>query len=135
MRPKLSTLFKQIGEKKTKKEKAEFLLSIFNKEIDTILTYAYSPKIKWLLPEGEPPYKPFSDIDQEGRLYAELRKLYLFIEGGNPNLTNVRREHLFIQLLESIDPEDAKLVLQMKDRKLNDCPLAIVKLAFPNNNW
>ena len=86
--------------------------------LETILRGAYDPSIKWQLPEGEPPYKPNDLVDQENRLFAEARKLYLFIEGGNPNLKQLRRESLFIELLETVDPEDAKLLLAIKDKKL-----------------
>jgi hypothetical protein len=74
-----------------------------NPILRTILQYAYSPHVKWVLPEGAPPYKPCDLPDQENRLYQEARRLYLFIEGGNDNLHPMRRETLFIQLLESID--------------------------------
>ena len=47
-----------------------------------------------------------------------MRKLYLFVEGGNPNLKQVRREYLFVELLESIDPSEAELLLQVKDKKI-----------------
>jgi hypothetical protein len=60
--------------------------------------------------------------------------MYLFIEGGNPNLTKLKREMLFIQLLEGVHKDDANLLCHIKDKKLpfktinND----IVKKAFPN---
>jgi hypothetical protein len=60
----------------------------------------------------------------------------LFVEGGNPNLTNLRRETLFIQLLESVDPNDAKLLLAMKDKKsaFSGINKTIVRQAFPDLN-
>ena len=51
-------------------------------------------------------------------LYSVVRKLYLFIEGGNPNLTKMKREQLFINLLESIDKDDAELLVSIKDKKM-----------------
>jgi len=82
----------------------------------------YNPNVKWLLPEGDPPYKPLdSSTDMQGRLESELRRFHLFIEGNTDtqrNLKQTRREALFIDLLESIDPDDAKLVLGMKNGKL-----------------
>jgi hypothetical protein len=57
----------------------------------------------------------------------------LFIEGGNPNLTPLKRESLFIGLIESIDPEDAKVLLAAKDKKLpvKGITSTIVNEAFP----
>lgn len=99
----------------------------------TVLKYTFDPNIKFLLPDTDPPYKPTDYLDQENRLYSELRRLYLFVEGGNPNLTTVKREYLFIQLLESIDPKDAILLCSMKNKKLpfKELTSKIVLKAFP----
>ena len=101
--------------------------------LESILRGAYDVTIKWQLPSGAPPYKPVDLVDQQHRLYTECRKLYLFIEGGNPNLKQLRRESLFIELLESVDPEDAKLLLAVKEKTLpypNITP-EFVRKAFP----
>ena len=67
------------------------------------------------------------------RLMSEARRLYLFIRGGNPNLTKIKREALYIELLESIHPEDAKLLISIKDKKIpyKGITLKIIKEAFP----
>ncbi len=59
--------------------------------------------------------------------------MYLFLEGGNDNLTPLRREQLFISLLESIDKEDAKLMLAAKDKKIpyKGITTKLVNTAFP----
>jgi ribosomal protein L7Ae-like RNA K-turn-binding protein len=99
-----------------------------------MLRGAYDPKIVWLLPEGAPPYKANDLVDQQHRLYAEARKLYLFIEGGNPNLKQLRREALFIELLETVDPDDAKLLLAVKEKHIPypGVTKEVVAKAFPN---
>ena len=86
------------------------------------------------MPEGKPPYKPNEYVDQEGILFSEARKLYLFVEGGNNNLTKMRREMLFIQFIEGIDKNDAELICAVKDKKLPFKSLTadVVKQAFPN---
>lgn len=119
MHKSLYQILKEISELKTNKEKIDALRSNrYAEAFKCIFHYTFHSQIKWLLPEGNPPYKPCEFVDAEGRFLTELRKLYLFIEGGNPNLTTVRREFLFIQMLESIEPKDAELLLAMKDRKL-----------------
>jgi len=72
-------------------------------------------------------------VDQHHRLFTEARKLYLFVEGGSPNLKQLRRETLFVELLETVDPEDAKLLLAIKDKTLPypGVTLDIVNQAFP----
>ena len=57
-----------------------------------ILKYTYHPDIKFLLPWGNPPFKSMTDSTPNPTyLYGLVRKLYLFVEGGNPNLKQVRR--------------------------------------------
>lgn len=135
MKKCLYDILSDISKLSTNKEKANALSSNrFSESFKIIFKNIYDPKIKWLLPEGDPPYKPCEFLDVEGRFLQELRKLYLFIEGGNPNLTNLRRETIFIEILESIDPKDAKLLLSMKDKKsaFSGINKTIVKQAFPD---
>lgn len=126
-----------ISELKTTKEKVEAIVTHPRvAAFKAIFGLAYDQNIKWLLPEGEPPYRPTDVLDTEGRLLSELRRLYLFVEGGNPDLTKTRREFLFIQLLESVHPQDAKLLIAMKDRKLPFKGLTkkVAQQAFPDLN-
>ena len=98
-----------------------------------ILRYKFDPKIEWLLPPGEPPYKKNTEKYNEDAFYREIRRLYLFIKGGNDNLKAMRREVLFIDMLEALPEDDAQLLIAMKDRKLpykNITPKLVLK-AFP----
>lgn len=115
-----------------KQEKIDYLRANFNPTLGLILQYAFDPNIKWLLPAGKVPYKP-SIHDERGVLYREAKKLYLFVEGGNPNLKQTRREFLFIQLMETLDPNDAKLLESIKDKKLpyKGMTKALIKEAYP----
>ena len=72
-------------------------------------------------------------MDQQNILYSEYRRLYLFTKNGNPNLKQIRRESLFIELLESVDKDDAKLLLHMKDKNLPYPGVTkdIINKAFP----
>lgn len=99
----------------------------------TVLQGAFDDRIKWALPEGEPPYKPSEAPDTHNVLHAEIRKMYLFIEGGNPGLKQLRREALFIELLESVHPGDAKILLSIKEKKtpVKGLTKTIVQQAFP----
>jgi len=81
------------------------------------LKYMFDPNIVFDLPDGDPPYKPTDFLDQESSYYTDFRRMYLFIKGGNPNLSAMKRETLFVQFIEGLDKQDAKLVLAMKDKK------------------
>jgi hypothetical protein len=131
-------IFQEVGDAKTKKDKIAALQKHSSASLKLILGATFDPRVKWLLPEGEPPYKPLpKDSDGELDLAGELRKLYLFTEGNTDaqrNLKQTRREELFIGMLESLDPGEAKLLVGMKDGKLpyKGVTRKLVAEAFPN---
>lgn len=134
MKKSIYNILKECAEPKAVKDRVELLQKNGIPVVKQILKYAYDPNIVFDLPEGDPPYKPCEFLDQEGRLYSEARKLYLFVKGGNPALSKLKREMLFIQFIEGIDKEDATLILAMKDKKLPFKSLTadVVKKAFPD---
>lgn len=82
-----------------------------------LFQYAFDPSKKFVLPEGNPPYKPDSaPIGMSmGILRQELKRFYVFCRNDLPA---VRREDLFIQLLEGVHPTEAELLLLVKDQNL-----------------
>lgn len=98
-----------------------------------ILQYAYDVRAEWLLPPGPVPYRPAPYMDLEGALYSAARRLYLFLKGGNDGLRPMKREMLFVGLLEEIHPRDAELLISVKDKKLPYKSLTpeLVNEAFP----
>lgn len=103
--------------------------------IRTYLKMALDKQLKWALPEGAPPYKSLENpIDLEHVLYNELRRIYIFIKGGYPNLKDPKRQQLFQTFLESLHPDDAKFFVDVvKDRKLPEgLSEEIIRYAYPN---
>lgn len=117
---------------KKKEEKINILRQYYSTALTTVLKYALDPTIKWALPAGVPPYEP-SKMEERSYLYSEARRLYLFIEGGNPNLKPARREMLFIEMIQNAHPEDAKILIAAKDKKLpyKSINKKLVNEAFP----
>ena len=130
----LPTILGEVAKAKNKDGKKAVLVKYDNGALREILKYAFHPDIKFLLPPGNPPYKSVVDeTDNPTYLYGLVRKLYLFVEGGNPNLKTNRREYLFIEMLESIHPDEAELLLQVKDKKIKCRGLTynLIKETFP----
>lgn len=129
----IAEILKMVSEQKTTEDKVKKLQELNTPVLLQVLKYALDPTIKWKLPEGQPPYNPSPYDDTQAMLYQEARRMYLFIEGGNDNLTPLRREQLFISFLESIDKEDAKLMVAAKDKKIpyKGITTKLVNTAFP----
>jgi hypothetical protein len=116
-----------------KQDKIDYLRNNFNPVLGQILKYTFEKQYEWELPPGDPPYKPSEFPDTHGMLYREARRIYLFLKGGNPNLTSFKREMLYITFLESIHPNDAKLMLAIREKKLpyKGLSKALIEEAYP----
>lgn len=113
MKQYITEILKEINDdpKTIEKHKNEFLLKV-------LFAHAFLPSHKWLLPEGEPPFKP---ADQpvgmtDTNLFTECKKMYVFMK---PELKALKREALFIGLLEGIHPTEAAILIAVKDQKLH----------------
>jgi hypothetical protein len=89
-----------------------------NAALRILFKHAFEKEHKFVLPEGDPPYK--EDDAPIGMSPAnftqEMRRMYIFCRS---DLQPIKREALFIGLLESIHPSEAKIVLAVKEQKLN----------------
>jgi hypothetical protein len=128
-------IFEDVAAANSIKARKKVLLENESNPLKEILKYAFHPDIKFALPPGKPPYKTIGSPDEYNPtyLYPNIRKFYLYIEGGHDGLTQLRREQLFVQMLESLHPKEAEVVIQIKDKKLNYRGLTykLVKTTFP----
>jgi hypothetical protein len=112
----LGEVFDKNRNLKTNEEKTAWLRKNAGPGVYYILKLVFN-KPKWLLPEGAPPYKqdPGSTGLTPSHLMRELKIVYIFLEGGNPRLTQLRREQLFQQVLERLDKTENELILAIKE--------------------
>lgn len=105
-----------------------------------VLKGGLDDSITWILPTGTPPYRKDTKSPtglHPSTLHRQSPRLRYFITGGpGERLTPAKREKLFIEILESVDPKDAELLIAMKDKqlkKLYSClTKSLVKAVFPN---
>ncbi len=115
----ISLILKTANDLPNKELRIEYLRNTYSELMRKIVEGAYHPAVEWLLPKGIPAYTPTKNgSDVEYMLYKEYPKFYIFVKGGNDNIKQHRRENIFIQLLESIHADDAKLLLTVKDKYL-----------------
>jgi len=154
------------SKQKTKPKKVEALKYYEHDSIKSIFIWNFDDCIKSLLPEGDVPYgdgeqqQIFSGTlsdniareaaggesatgqDLDGRnktsLRREWRQLFHFVKGGNSTLSSLRRETMFIQMLEGLHPKEAEIICLVKDKKLTDVyklTYDVVKEAYPDIQW
>lgn len=111
MRLSISEILNKMAELKTKNEKIDWLKKHESVPLKTVLRLIYDDSIEFLVPNTPPPWKKNSYVGVEGMLYKETRRLRIFVKGGGyDSLNQVKREALFISLLEDIDNGDADLL-------------------------
>jgi hypothetical protein len=114
--------------------KASYLRSKSSSALQDILLLMCDSSFTFCLPETAPPYKPSEHSEVHGLLYREVRKFKYFVEQmpESKKVNKIKRESIFIQMLENIDPEDAKLVLRMVAKQpYPELSPAVVNKAFP----
>ena len=139
-KPTVHEVLDAVSKQKTKQKKIDVLREYDSKALRYCLIWNYDESLKSALPDGDVPYTP-NDAptpEAQSKLASEYRTLYNFIVGGNYDINNTRREVLFIQLLEALDPNEAEILCLVKDKKLAKkyrCSFPVVKEAFPDITW
>ena len=130
MKKGIGEIIKEVKDAKSVGEKIRILQREDNRELRGLLELTYDNRLTWALPEGNPPYKPLDkSFDNQGMFYQEMRRMYVFLE-GKANVSKARREQLFIEILEQLDPDDAALLIEAKDRKIKGVSKNVVKQAY-----
>jgi len=117
---------------KKKEDRVTALQQNNNYTLRSILQGMFDANVKFPLPEGAPPYR-VNEFNEPKALHNEVPRFYLLMEGGNRSLNNIRREQIFIQMLEAVNADDAELLIAMKDKKspYKNITKDIVMEAFP----
>ena len=139
-KPTVAEVLDAVHKQKTKDKKIEVLRQYDSKALRYCLIWNYDESLKSALPEGEVPYtpNPAPTPEAQSKLASEYKTLYNFIEGGNYDINNTRREVLFIQLLEALAPDEAEVLCLVKDKKLAKkyrVSFPVVKEAYPDIVW
>ena len=135
----MSEIATKINNAKDKPRKLKVLTDNDSVPLRQVLKGAFDPNIEWLLPKGtDVPYKVNdAPIGTEHTLLSqEARRLYLFTKGGDNTITQNKRETLFIQMLEGLSAEEAKFLITVVNKRVNNeykgFTANLVKEAF---NW
>ena len=166
--PFVYEVFEACSKQKTKAKKIEVLKTYAHDSVMAVLIWNFDETIVSLLPEGEVPYgntrednrvtgslsdkindavgmmresgsSSLGSQDQgKASIRAEYTKFYNFLKGGNSGLSSLRRETMFINILEGLHPLEAEILVLVKDKKLSDrynISKEVVSLAYPQITW
>ena len=136
----LTEILQKVSSAKTKKEKVELLQEYNSQGLRSLLIINFDDSLEFLLPEGEVPFTP-NDAPagtEHTRLTQEYRGLYRFFKGGDASIKGMRREQLFVQLLEGLHADEANMLVSACNKDLQAkyrITKAVVAEAFPQIEW
>jgi hypothetical protein len=129
-------IFEKASKLRSKQEKIDFLRKHKCAPLLDVIRINFDDDIVSLLPVGEPPYKKDDAPVGHSRstLYLNYKKFTYFFKGGKgTNMSQAKRELMFINLLESLHHEEAAMVVLAKDKKMkyNGITKNLCQEAFP----
>lgn len=136
--PLLTEVLELVSKQRTKTKKVEMLKEYDTDALRAVLIWNYEAVS--MLPDGEVPYSP-NEVPigiEHQQLSTEYKRLYHFVKGGNDSLAPLRRESMFIQLLEGLHKDEAQLLVKVKDRRLEELyniNKDVISEAFPDIKW
>ena len=134
--PLLSEILTKVNNAKTKDKKIAVLKENDSEPLRMLIKSSFDPKIKWVMPEGEVPYKPNEAPEgtEHTLLSQEVRRFWHYIEGADNQTPKMKKETMFIQMLEGLHKSEAEVVCYAKDKvlqqKYKGLSDAVVKAAF-----
>jgi hypothetical protein len=164
--PFIFEILELVSKQRSNAKKVEVLKTYEHDALKTIFIWNFDDSVISLLPEGEVPYGDVKDQnvysgtlsenlsreavggeaatlqDLQGRDRTSIRKeyqnFYHYVQGGNNTLSSIRREMMFINLLQGLHPKEAEVVVLTKDKKLQTkykITHENVKEAYPDIKW
>ena len=156
------------SKQRAKAKKVEVLQRYADPSIKTLFIWNFDPTVISILPAGEVPYGNTKEDTQttgtltskindavgmmnemgssslgsqdQGRssIRKEYKNFYNFVKGGNDQLSSLRRETMFINILEGLHPLEAEIVCLVKDKNLESkykISKEVVSEAYPDIRW
>ena len=157
-----------VSKQRSGTKKVEALKKFEHPSLKTLFIWNFDESIVSALPPGDVPYAAVDEMDSfkgtlsekisdavdkmgelgssslgsqdQGRssIRKEYEKFYNFVKGGNDGLSSLRRETMFINLLQGLHPLEAEIICLVKDKKLETkykINKDVVSQAYPDIQW
>jgi len=166
--PFIFEILQVVDKQRSVAKKVEALKKFEDRALKVVLVWNFDESVVSVLPPGDVPYAATSEQNSfSGTLSAkigdavskmgeigsnslgsqdqgqssirkEYQRFYNFVKGGNDSLTSLRRETMFINILQGLHPLEAEIVCLCKDKRLQEkykLTKEIVAEAYPDIKW
>ena len=134
-------------DERVKEKKLEILRTHGEDSFKMTMIWNFDESVVSMLPDGKVPYQPVeSDVQanrekglpQRSTIRNSARQFYRFVKGGDDQLNKIKRESIFINILETLPPPEAEILVLVKDKALNtkyNITKELVAEAYPEITW
>lgn len=166
--PFVFEIFNLVLKQRSKAKKVEALKKFEHPCLKALFIWNYDESVISMLPEGDVPYAAVDEQDSftgtlsekiadsvnkmgelntsslgsqdqgKSSIRKEFKRFYNFIKGGNDGLSSLRRETMFINILQGLHPLEAEIICLVKDKNLEKkykITKEIVAQAYPDIQW
>jgi hypothetical protein len=166
--PFIFEILNLVSKQRTNAKKVEVLRKYEDPSLKAVFIWNFDESVISVLPPGDVPYSAVNEMDSfkgtlsekiadavskmgelgttslgsqdQGRssIRKEYQRFYNFIRGGNDSLSSLRRETMFINILQGLHPFEAEIICLIKDKKLETkykITKEIVSEAYPDIRW
>ena len=141
--PMVHEILEAVDSEKVKAKKLDILRTHGDDSFKMTMIWNFDESVISVLPEGSVPYQPVEGdvqaskeqgVPQRTTIRNAARQFYRFVKGGDDAMNAIRRETMFINILEGLHPLEAEIIVLVKDGKLEDrykITKDVVATAYP----
>tara|TARA_B100001250_G_scaffold292451_1_gene254092 strand:- start:24196 stop:24678 length:483 start_codon:yes stop_codon:yes gene_type:complete len=145
--PMVNELLEAVGSERVKTKKLDLLRRHGDDSLKMLFVWNFDPSVVSLLPDGPVPYQPVEGdvqaskdqgLPQRTTIRNAARQFYRFVKGGDDQLNKIKRESMFINLLETLPQDEADILILVKDKQLQtkyNITKELVAEAYPEITW
>ena len=145
--PMVHELLEAVDSERVKAKKLEILRTHGDDSFKMVMIWNFDESVISVLPEGNVPYEPVEGdvqaskeqgVPQRTTIRNAARQFYRFVKGGDDQLNKIKRESIFINILQTLPQPEAEILVLVKDKALNtkyNITKELVSEAYPEITW
>ena len=145
--PMVHELLEAVDSERVKARKIDLLRTHGDDSFKMVMIWNFDETVVSMLPDGPVPYQPVEGdvqanreqgIPQRTTIRNSARQFYRFVKGGDDALNKIKRESIFINILQTLPQPEADILVLVKDKALNtkyNITKELVAEAYPEITW
>ena len=145
--PMVYEILEAVDSEKIKAKKLDILRTHGDDSFKMVMIWNFDESVISVLPEGSVPYQPVEGdvqasreqgVPQRTTIRNSARQFYRFVKGGDDALNKIKRESIFINILQTLPQPEAEILVLVKDKALNtkyNITKELVAEAYPEITW